>query len=515
MPSYAPGDVIRAAGNAYRVSEVLGVGGMGEVYVVLDHALGTPAVLKLLRPQVAKAHGSMRTRFVNEARVLARIRHRNVARVQARGETEEGAHYFVMEHLDGVSVRALLARRGALRIDVAVNLGVQLFYGLQAIHDHGVVHRDIKPDNLIVHQEDGEQVLKIIDFGIMRLLDDDSPEGFCGTPAYAAPEQLRNDRPTTKMDVFAAGCVLFELLTGHRPYEIHGVDERGALERMDKPAPPITRFGKFPKALSDLVASTLALDADARPDAVVVGKQLQPIGRVLPAAYDLNQVVTAEELLKQKRDVQQITLADLQAPTDPDGPIPPWMQALRHQAEIAKVLGEEPPVVSKPVVQGNTFRDPSLAHAATEQFDKTEPDGVPIDVLRAMATRDAPVAPAAPPAPRFDTEPLPAPQLRPAESSPRPQRVTAKMPPTPVAESPQPGAVSTPPPAAPRARAGADATPRPAAAAAAVRRPGRKARRGPTRLQGVAAMFLAFVVVLLCGGAILVYFAPSLLGRSR
>ena len=96
MPSYAPGDVIRAAGNAYRVSEVLGVGGMGEVYVVLDHALGTPAVLKLLRPQVAKAHGSMRTRFVNEARVLARIRHRNVARVQARGETEEGAHYFVM-----------------------------------------------------------------------------------------------------------------------------------------------------------------------------------------------------------------------------------------------------------------------------------------------------------------------------------------------------------------------------------------------------------------------------------
>jgi serine/threonine protein kinase len=339
--TYDIGHVLRDGRNAFQVKRILGVGGMGEVYLVTDKALGTDCVMKTLRP-AALRH---KERFVNEAKVLARLGQRNVATVHARGETDEGIPYYLMPYLEGVSLRRLLSRRGALRIDAALNLGIQLFRGLQACHEREVVHRDIKPDNLILAREENAEVLKILDFGIMKLVSDGTDEGMVCTALYAAPEQLvehvRFVSPS--IDVFAGGMVLFEVLTGRHPYAAYGVDEVAAIARRDQVAPKLSAYGgQFPPAVEHIVAATMALDPKARPTAAQVAAALAPIARVLPAAYDTGRMVTAEDFLEKRDEPQAITRAELEAPTDPDGSQPAWMKLLRMHEEVAKTLGLDP-----------------------------------------------------------------------------------------------------------------------------------------------------------------------------
>lgn len=358
--TYDIGHVLRDGRNAFQVKRILGVGGMGEVYLVTDKALGTDCVMKMLRP-AALRH---KERFVNEAKVLARLGQRNVATVHARGETDDGIPYYLMPYLEGVSLRRLLTRRGALRLDAALNLGIQLFRGLQACHEREVVHRDIKPDNLILAREENAEVLKILDFGIMKLVSDGTEEGMVCTALYAAPEQLveRIAHVAPSIDVFAGGVVLFEVLTGRHPYAAYGVDEVAALARRDRPAPNLSAYGgQFPPAVEQIVAATMALDPKARPTAAQVASALAPIARVLPAAYDTGRMVTAEDFLEKKGEPQAITRAELEAPTDPDGSQPAWMKLLRMHEEVAKTLGLDPSTYARekmPEVFGRGGDDP-------------------------------------------------------------------------------------------------------------------------------------------------------------
>lgn len=338
------GALIVTPGTTYRVEKVLGHGGMGTVYEAVDKNLNSLVVLKVLHPRLART--SVRERFEREARAIAQITHPNIVRVTRLGclEDPDRTPFYVMDRLVGQSLRAVLHQRtGGLRIDQALNIAVQVLSGLEAVHDRGLVHRDIKPENIVLHVDaQGENSVKIIDFGVMRVLADRGREGFAGTFAYAAPEQLRLESVDPRADVFAVGMVLFETLTGRHPYEAFGVDEAGAIVRARLGAPSLASYGEFPPALVRLVAQALALAPDARPaGAFEFAAELRKISRAL-APVDLHAAITAplaEEEPVAATAVRAITLADLAAPTDPDGDLPERMWHLRIERKRAAILG--------------------------------------------------------------------------------------------------------------------------------------------------------------------------------
>ena len=339
--TYAVGDVIRVSGNAFRVLGHLGAGGMGEVYRVIHQKLGSTIVLKLLRADAAE-DARIKELFLNEGRILSRISNSNVVRAFDANETKNGEHYYLMENLHGMSLAEFLSRKNdsALRLYTAIDFGFQLFRGLRAVHESGVIHRDIKPQNLIIHRADGDQFLKIIDFGIIKLVSDTKPdETFIGTVPYASPEQIRKENLTTAVDIFAAGLVLFELLTGHRPYgDVRRWNDLIARSYVE--APSLAGYGRFPPKLVELVDQTLSLDPKKRPTAVEAGRIFEPIKHALPG-YDKQRMVTADGLLKDPTEsIEPITQAALESPTDPDGMDFPWLAEARKakEAEDASVV---------------------------------------------------------------------------------------------------------------------------------------------------------------------------------
>ncbi|MGB7437521.1 MAG: tetratricopeptide repeat protein [Candidatus Acidiferrum sp.] len=206
----------------YQVIDQLGTGGMGVVYRARDTRLERDVALKVL-PAGLLADAAARKRFRNEALALARLNHPNICSV-FDFDTQDGIDFLVMEFVTGTSLHELLAK-GSLPLDEVPRLGAQLAGGLYAAHTQGVLHRDLKPGNLRI-TPDGR--LKILDFGLAKLFHPDAtPEAtlsvndtssFSGTVPYMAPEQLRNDPPDLRMDIYSAGAVLYECATGQRPY---------------------------------------------------------------------------------------------------------------------------------------------------------------------------------------------------------------------------------------------------------------------------------------------------------
>ena len=206
--------------SSYRVVEKLGEGGMGAVYLARDERLGRDVALKVL-PEGRLGDEGARSRFRREAQALLRLTHPHVATLLDFG-SENGTDYLVMERVSGPTLD-LVRRRGALAEKDVVRLGTQLARGLAAAHEAGVVHRDLKPQNLAL-TPDG--LLKILDFGLARVVWEAGSEEttatetaagrFLGTPAYMAPEQVRGEAADARTDVYGAGAVLFELATGGR-----------------------------------------------------------------------------------------------------------------------------------------------------------------------------------------------------------------------------------------------------------------------------------------------------------
>ncbi len=210
---------------------VLDAGGMGSVFLARrdDGAYDQQAAVKFIRTEHllldAQRRREMIARFENERRLLARIDHPNVARILDGGSTPGGMPYLVMEYIDGVSLIDHCERR---RLDVAARIALfcKVCDGVQAAHRHLIVHRDLKPQNILVGG-DGEP--RLLDFGIARVLDPDPSSAFtlsgmfAMTPAYASPEQVRLVPLTTASDVYSLGIVLYELLTGARPYSLRGL----------------------------------------------------------------------------------------------------------------------------------------------------------------------------------------------------------------------------------------------------------------------------------------------------
>jgi serine/threonine protein kinase len=213
------------AAGRYRIERTLGSGGMAVVYLAHDKELHRRVAIKVLAEHLA-GDDSFRARFLQESKLAGRLSHPNVVQVYDAGETE-GSPYIVMEYVPGDTI----AQRGKLSYRDAVPLALQACAGLQHAHAAGLVHRDVKPANLLVREDD---VLKIADFGIARAaeLTRLTQHGtVIGTAAYLSPEQAAGEEVTTATDIYSLGAVVYELLTGRAPYEFESLAELAAQQK--------------------------------------------------------------------------------------------------------------------------------------------------------------------------------------------------------------------------------------------------------------------------------------------
>ena len=268
MSRYNPGDLIS---GKYRVVRLIGDGGMGVVYEARHEVLGSSVALKFLHADLAKRPG-LTERFLQEARVSATIQSPHVTHVTDVDTSQDGSPYLVMELLSGQSLQSLMDRQGKLYPDQAVDFGLQILSGLEAAHALGVVHRDLKPDNVFVTNTSGGPLLKLIDFGIAKLrASSEYTKGLTragvvmGTPEYMAPEQLVSAHTTDhRADIYSLGVMLFEMLAGVRPADGEDADaiiaavEAGRVRKLGDLVPGL------PPALVALVERATLPDREQR-----------------------------------------------------------------------------------------------------------------------------------------------------------------------------------------------------------------------------------------------------------
>ncbi|MBA3452243.1 MAG: serine/threonine protein kinase [Deltaproteobacteria bacterium] len=259
----APGDAI----GSYKVLELLGEGGMGTVFRVEQLADGQRFALKVLRSRVVERDPTAADKFLRDARTASRIRHPNIVDVFDFGHLPDGRPYFVMELLEGESLGTRVGR-GALPPADVVTIARQLATALAAAHERGVIHADITPSNVIVLPGTPELHVKLVDFGLAELagegVRDEIPDLVLGTPAYISPEQLRGLSPSERSDQYGLGAVLFELLTGHPPFQSPDLREL-CMMHVSAPVPAVeSPHGPLPPKLVDLVTTCLQKAPKAR-----------------------------------------------------------------------------------------------------------------------------------------------------------------------------------------------------------------------------------------------------------
>jgi hypothetical protein len=267
----------RLAGR-YDILASLGNGGMGAVYRAQDLELGEEVALKTLRHDLV-GDPLLIERFKTEIRLARRISHRNVVRTHDLGEWH-GTYFLTMEYVEGITVRELIDTRGRLAADAVLAIGSQLADAMVVAHGEGVIHRDIKPQNLLL---DGQGVLKVMDFGVARLAERGNQfteAGLVvGTPAYMPPEQLFGEEIDARADLWACGVVLYECLTGRLPFEAATPMALIAMVLQEEPTPLANLSTDAPPALVDLVMQLLAKRRDDRvPSAQALRERLGAIG---------------------------------------------------------------------------------------------------------------------------------------------------------------------------------------------------------------------------------------------
>jgi serine/threonine protein kinase len=255
----------------YRVVERLGAGGMGEVYRAHDEKLDRDVALKVL-PEGSLADEGARSRFQEEAHALSRLSHPHIATIHDF-DTADGVDFLVMELVRGPSLRDELEEKGALPEKTVVRLGAQLAHGLQAAHEQGIVHRDLKPANL---QLTPDGLLKILDFGLARLLPKEPAPGeetaptqtavrqVAGTLPYMSPEQLRGRGVDARTDLYAAGAVLYEMATGKRLFSKPSSAELTDAILHEEPTPPREVNERISPGLEAVILKALDKDPELR-----------------------------------------------------------------------------------------------------------------------------------------------------------------------------------------------------------------------------------------------------------
>jgi serine/threonine-protein kinase len=264
----------QTVGN-YRVTGLLGQGGMGVVYLAEHPGIGRRAAIKVLHGELARDPDVL-ARFFNEARAANAIRHPGIVEIFDFGTLADGSSYIAMELLEGESLAARLQRAGALPIEAAVELASQAAEALGAAHAQGIVHRDLKPDNLFLtpdRRTPGRELVKVLDFGIAKLGGAGHDAGslrtrtgaILGTPIYMSPEQCRGTREIDHgTDIYALGVILHEMVCGAPPFVSEGFGELAHLHISAPPPPARSLVAAVPEALERVILRALAKEPGQR-----------------------------------------------------------------------------------------------------------------------------------------------------------------------------------------------------------------------------------------------------------
>ncbi len=259
--------------DRYRVTRKLGEGGMGTVYLAEHIVIEKQVAIKILSEDFARKDDLVQ-RFMQEARAASKIGHENIIDITDFGETPSGSVFFVMEFLDGHDLAHHIRSDGKMPLERVRRIMNQLCRALGAAHGKGIIHRDLKPENIYLIEREGRpDFVKVLDFGIAKISGfDDSGSRLTrtgmifGTPEYMSPEQARGDRPDHRVDIYAAGCILYEMLTGDVPF--HAETFMGVLTKhMFEPVEPPSRrapTAQVPADLEAVVMKALAKDRDQR-----------------------------------------------------------------------------------------------------------------------------------------------------------------------------------------------------------------------------------------------------------
>jgi serine/threonine protein kinase len=247
----------------YQIVEELGHGGMGRVYRALDKKINEEVALKLIKPEIASEKRTLE-RFANELKIARKIAHKNVGRMYHLSE-DKGTHYITMEYIPGEDLRRMIRMSRQLSIATAVDVARQISEGLADAHRQGVVHRDLKPGNIMIDREGNA---RIMDFGIARLVTAKGITGAgvaVGTPEYMSPEQVDGKEADPRADIYSLGIILYEMVTGRLPFEADTPYAIGFKHKNEQPVSPKALNSQVPDDLSGLILRCLEKDPSRRP----------------------------------------------------------------------------------------------------------------------------------------------------------------------------------------------------------------------------------------------------------
>ncbi|UCE22056.1 MAG: protein kinase, partial [Candidatus Aminicenantes bacterium] len=284
----------------YQVIEELGKGGMGSIYKVLDKKINEKIALKLINMETPSDEKSVE-RFSNELKLARKVSHRNICRMYDLGE-EQGTHYITMEFVPGEDLKNSITRMGPLNPGRAVSIAKQLCKGLAEAHKSGVIHRDLKPQNVMI---DSQGNARIMDFGIARTMKGEglTADGMIiGTPEYMAPEQVEGKEVDQRTDIYSLGAILYEMLTGRVPFKGKSPISVAFMHKTEKPKDPRIYNDHIPEDLSRLVLKCMEKDK---------AKRYQNVGELSAALESIEgELPTSELVLPKKKPTttKQITL---------------------------------------------------------------------------------------------------------------------------------------------------------------------------------------------------------------
>jgi len=275
----------------YKIIEELGKGGMGKVYKAIDKKLNEEVALKLIKPEIASDKKTLE-RFNNELKFARKIAHKNVGRMYELME-EKGTHFITMEYVPGQDLRGLIRQTGQLTVGTALSIAKQVCEGLTEAHRLGVIHRDLKPQNIMIDKEGNA---RIMDFGIARSVSGKGITGagvMVGTPEYMSPEQVESKETDQRSDIYSLGVILYEMVTGRVPFEGDTPLSVAVKHKTEAPPDPKQVNTQIPEDLSRLILKCLEKDSDKRyQSAGEVRAELENIEKGIP---------TTERLLPERK----------------------------------------------------------------------------------------------------------------------------------------------------------------------------------------------------------------------